>query len=149
MRPGAPDLIVLRQHAETVHAAIEAVPPAERPEGMRRFPAGGCGDASLLLGAYLADRGIKGFEYVCAARGDKREDTWTSHAWLQLRECIIDITAGQFEDAPAAIVVADSSPWHLTFRVDRFYPADFRVWSGPGMLRVMYGRILARIEGHA
>lgn len=136
------DLERLRQHAQRVRTAIAAVPPAQRTHGLRAFPAGACGDASLLLGAHLADHGIKGFEYVCGERGDKRHDTWTSHAWLQRGTCIIDITADQFDDAPAAVIVAQPSPWHASFRVGRSpEPADFRAYTGPGLLHVMYARM--------
>lgn len=137
------DLEGLVRHAQRVRAAIAAVPPEQRTPPLRRFPAGSCGEASLLLGAYLADQGIKGFEYILGARGDKREDNWCSHAWLQRGTCVVDITADQFEDAPAGIVVADPSTWHASFCIEgAAQPADFRVYSGPSLLRVMYGRML-------
>lgn len=69
--------------AHRVRDAIEDVPPGQRPVTMRRFPKGACGDTCLLLGAYLVDCGVVGFQYVCASRGSKRDDTWVSHAWLQ------------------------------------------------------------------
>lgn len=136
------DLEGLLQHARRVRAAIEAVRTAQRTLGMRSFRCGACWDASLLLGAHLADNGIKGFEYICGERGDKRLDTWTSHAWLQRGTCIIDITADRFDDAPAAIIVAQLSVWHASFRVTRApEPADFRLYTGPGLLHVMYARM--------
>jgi hypothetical protein len=129
--------------------AIEAVPPDARPVGMQRFPHGSCGDASLLLGAYLKDNQIEGFEFVCGERGVHEEGTWTSHAWLQHENCVIDITADQFSDSPSAIIVADPSPWHASFEAGAPEESDFRLWSGYGVqpLWPMYGAILRNLGG--
>lgn len=127
--------------------AIETVPPDARPIGMQRFPRGACGDASLLLGAYLKDKQIEGFNYVCGERGVHEEGTWTSHAWLQKENCIIDITADQFLDAPAAVIVARPSPWHASFEAEAPKESDFRLYSGYGVqpLWPMYGAILRNL----
>lgn len=133
--------------ATQFRSQIEAVPLELRPEAMRAFPMGCCGDASLLLGTFLIDQGIVGFDYVCGERGDRSQNTWVSHAWLQSREFIIDITADQFSDAPSAIIVMVPSTWHTTFDVKPSKPGDFRHWRGYGaeMLAPMYERIKAKI----
>lgn len=97
----------------------------------------------------LIDAGLLGFSYISASPGSTSDSTWTSHAWLQNGNLVIDLTADQFEDAPDAIIVSDSSEWHQTFRVDGRSPPDFRVWSGWGaeMLQSMYARIQAQMAG--
>lgn len=115
---------------------------------MQKFPRGACGDSSLLLGAYLKDLGISGFSYISASRGDCVLNTWTSHAWLQSGVCVIDITAGQFPDAPSKIIVASPSPWHLSFDAEEPSESDFRLWSGYGadILHPMYGLLLEALK---
>ena len=99
--------------ASTVRQAIEQCPPAELP--WPAFPRGACGDVSLILGQVLDDEGITGFQYVC---GNKYEP-FSSHAWLQKGEWIIDITADQFPDVAEPVIVADDSAWHSLWRHDR------------------------------
>jgi len=138
--PPLPELLVV---AKRVRAAIEAIPSAQRTTGLRFFPDGSSSDACQLLGAYLADLGVLGLRYVRGSLGSKRDDTWIPHAWLQRSTLIIDIATDRFAHAPARVVVADPSPWHAQFKIeDSSQPADFRLYTGPGLLHVMYGRIL-------
>ena len=88
------------------------MPPNCLPITFSSFPRGACGDASLILGAYLADNGFPHFVYVTGERGSHEAGTWSSHAWLEADGLVADITADQFQDAPSKIVVAASSPWH-------------------------------------
>lgn len=125
-------LVAVKLLATKMREAIEAVPQEKLPQPMSHFPRGSCGDASLLLGAYLVDQGFNGFEYVCGERGIKAKNTWTSHAWLALGELVVDITADQFADAPSSVIVESPSLWHQQFEVDQKGPSDFRAWSGPG-----------------
>lgn len=118
--------------ATKMRSAIEALPHKALPPPMSSFPAGSCGDASLLLGAYFKDSGVSGFEYICGDRGSQQDNTWTSHAWLTNGTLIVDITADQFEDAPGKIIVAEHSLWHATFATEKGQNSDFRAWSGPG-----------------
>lgn len=122
----------IEQLATTMRAALEQVPP-ELCIGLSQFPRGACGDATLLMGAWLADHGIVGFEYICGERGSQEDGTWTSHAFLHRDGLIVDLTADQFEDAPSAVIVAEDSSWHRTFQWDRPSPSDFRQWSGPSI----------------
>ena len=120
--------------ARQMRVAIEALPREALPLTMASFPAGSCGDASLLLGAYFfKDSGVLGFEYICGDRGSQQDNTWTSHAWLSNGKLIVDITADQFEDAPSDIIVAKHSLWHATFATETGQSSDFRDWSGPGV----------------
>lgn len=130
----------LEKLARQMRAAIEALPREALPLTMASFPAGACGDTSLLLGAYFKDMGVLGFEYICGTRGNQQDNTWTSHAWLSNGALIVDITADQFEDAPSKIIVVEHSLWHATFTTEPGQSSDFRDWSGPGVdpLHSMY-----------
>jgi hypothetical protein len=91
---------------------------------LRRFPHGSCGEASYLLAAYLIDAGITDLQRVVARL---RAKPFATHVWLHHRGAIIDITAGQFEDAPRTAVVASSSPWHQKmFEIYDVEEPDFR-----------------------
>jgi hypothetical protein len=98
---------------------------------MHAFPRGACSDASLLLGAWLADNGRSGFDYVCGLRIDN-EGNCISHGWRARGDLVVDITADQFTDGPGSVVVASPSPWHeREFEVEtRHSETDFRIWRG-------------------
>lgn len=138
----------IRELALQFRCAIESIPPEDRPIGMQSFPAGACGDTSLLFGAYLVDQGFTGFKYICGERGSKADNSWTSHAWLVHGTLVADLTADQFSDAPAPVIVSNPSPWHIQFDVDREQESDFRKWNdfGADILRPMYARILKELQ---
>ena len=130
----------IRALATRLRRGLEALGPNQLPSPMAKFPVGACGDAALLLGAYLADNQIGGFQYICGERGSHADGTWTSHAWLARRDLIVDITADQFSDGPGPIVVAKKSLWHECFESEPGQASDFRAWSGVGThhLKVAY-----------
>jgi hypothetical protein len=137
------DITKISKLAQRLRSAIQSIPSHERPIGLRSFPRGACGDASLLLGAYLADHGFDGFEYVSANRGTYSEDNWTSHAWLAKGDLIIDLTADQFADSPSGVIILKNSVWHQSFEIDHRNAADFRDYTGPGIdeLHPFYQRL--------
>jgi hypothetical protein len=141
----APQLLAM---ARRFRKGIELIQPSQRPICMQSFPCGACGDTSLLFGAYLVDHGMHGFLYVSGDRGSKNDNSWTSHAWLQKGQLVIDLTADQFPDAPTDVIVAEPSKWHKTFSTDREQCSDFREWSGFGadILHPMYAQILKELE---
>lgn len=126
------------------HNGVVAVPMEFRAKHMKRYPVGSCGDASLLLGAYLVDQGVEGFLYICGKYG---EHNGLTHAWLQRGNCVVDITASQFLDAPSPIVVASPSPWHSRFTPDQPTESDFRRCGANvvGQLDAMYGCVLEKL----
>lgn len=128
--------------------AIEHIPHTQRPIGMQAFPRGACGDSALLLGAYLVDQQVPGFMYVCGELGDKSANTWTTHAWLQRGELVIDLTADQFIDAPCGVIVSEPSGWHKKFRTESGQQSDFRKYGGYGadLLRPMYAQIIQALN---
>jgi hypothetical protein len=102
---------------------------------MGSFPHGACGDAALLLARYLRDNGAGEFQYVVADRGEGED--WTSHAWLEQDGLVVDITADQFDELEAPVLVTEDRSFHDTFgNLDRGQSADFEVYTlmvSPGL----------------
>ena len=99
---------------------------------LRNFPRGACGDASLLLARYFKDEGLSGFDYVLGQRDG------CSHAWLERRGLIVDITGDQFEEFSVDVFVGRDSVWHKSFNGEIQHPADYSVYGE---------RIAAELEG--
>lgn len=140
------------QIALRVRKAIESVQPQDLPITFSHFPRGACGDASLLLGTYFEEScGLPPFEYICGERGTYEQDNWTSHAWLQRGDLVVDITADQFFDAPAPVIVAAPSIWHLGFEIESKHVSNLRKWSGGCTHEVLqfYARIQRTLEDDA
>ncbi len=112
--------------ATRVRLALECAPGDELPDHWTAFPRGTCGDTSLVLCAFLAEAGFAGFELVCGERGSQEDGTYSSHAWLQRDQLVVDITADQFVDGPGPVVVAEGSEWHRGFYVSSKDIGDFR-----------------------
>lgn len=100
-------------------AILRSNPGASRLATLREFPAGACGDASLLLAKYLQVSGCGRSHYVLG-KGNGR-----THAWLQLGDLTIDITADQFDDQDAGVIVSADSVWHSSFQGNVQNVADF------------------------
>ena len=94
----------VRALAVAFRSAILLSDARRLPFSLRDFPSGACGDASLLLAHFLAEAGLYGAVYVSGL--------WErySHAWLELGNLIIDITADQFTADPQAALVLDGLP---------------------------------------
>ena len=80
--------------------------------GLRDFPEGGCGDSSLLLGHHLNKLGYESLLYISGYKGD------CSHAWIEMGNLIVDITADQFEEIDEEVVVTTSDKWHCEWIED-------------------------------
>ncbi|NTH25685.1 hypothetical protein G6K83_11440 [Agrobacterium rhizogenes] len=89
---------------------------------LNSFPAGACGDASILLAHHLTQHGFGPFRYMCGLHGD------ASHAWLSNGDWIIDITADQFEDFDLPVFVSSTSPWHDSLNGSDMHEASITVW---------------------
>jgi hypothetical protein len=82
-----------------------------------RFPAGCCGDISIILATHFKNAGFGLGDYIC---GRYVEDG-RSHAWLRLDGICIDITADQFNFAsfPKVIVEYEQDyPLNKLFETD-------------------------------
>lgn len=111
-------LTCIRDLVTEFRHAIEKCPRSSLPITFAHFPRGSCGDAALMVGKYLDVHGHGGFFYVVGFRNDQ------SHAWLQRRGLVVDITADQFEDQPNSVIVSTDSAWHRTFRKENEHPSD-------------------------
>ena len=106
--------------ASRFRRAILMSDPSNSPLAtLRNFPHDACGDASLLLAKYLQVNRCGQALYTLGQRAGRH------HAWLQLQEFTIDITADQFDDQDAGVIVATESPWHSAFNGKIHNVADF------------------------
>lgn len=117
-----PDLNIIREYALGFRTAILRCPKESLPVALRQFPKGSCGDASLLLAMYLSTKKLEPLQYIV---GVKRRQ---SHAWLQLDDIIIDITADQFDESKDAVIVTKDDGWHKTFKIRTKHVADIGVY---------------------
>lgn len=122
--------------------AIERTPVNQLPISFQNFPAGACGDATLLLGHYLKAQGLSASNYVLGMR-----DSYT-HAWLQHGEIIIDITADQFAEIEQSVIVTADPAWHSEFAAEVLHEADFAIYDGytAGTLGAAYHTIFQHME---
>lgn len=73
------------------------------------FPLGACGNACCILAQWLQSKGLAEVRYICGERAG------SSHAWLEVDDCIVDITADQFSDGPGPIFVGSDRSFHDQF----------------------------------
>lgn len=77
------------------------------------FPRGLCGIMSRTLGVILKEQYPgENVEYVCGERNGQ------SHAWIELKQYIIDITCEQFDGINESVCVCFTfeSKFHLSFK---------------------------------
>ncbi|NEK40683.1 hypothetical protein GR250_04470 [Rhizobium leguminosarum] len=108
---------------------------------IQSFPAGACGDASILLAHHLTQHGFGPFRYMCGRRGD------ATHAWLSHGELIIDITADQFDDFAEPVFVSSASTWHDALNGSEMYEAAITVWGDEwaAKFRAAYGDLMGQV----
>jgi hypothetical protein len=100
----------LRVHSLNCRAAIERCFGRFRAISLKEFPRGSCGDVSDILGMFLRETLEVECEYVSGWADGQ------SHAWLEIGEITIDITADQFA-ANEAVIVSCESVFHRKFDV--------------------------------
>lgn len=101
--------------------AILKCHPEEFPKYMslKRFPIGACGDTCILLGRFLNENDFLYVDYVCGGKTVKGE--LATHAWLEIENVTIDITADQFEDINETVIVTKDRTWYEQYReINRF-----------------------------
>ena len=77
------------------------------------FPYGLCGVMSRTLGVILKEKYPNvAIEYVCGERNGQ------SHAWIELKQYIVDITCEQFDEINESVCVCftSGSKFHLSFK---------------------------------
>ena len=134
----------LKELATKFRAALSACNKNSLFITLRNFPNGSCGDASYLLARYFVQKGCGQFDYVL---GQRKIDLH-SHAWLEQDGIIVDITADQFKDPNAEVLVTSDRSWHQQFEEDDRHVADFERYNEHIVLnlRASYNQILKQIE---
>jgi len=113
-----------RRIAAAVRRALEEIDKSSL-DRFNEFPHGACGDASMLLGTYLRRSSVFSLNYFSGERDGH------SHGWLQRGELFVDITADQFKDGAAPVIVVMGSKWHAQFNGElTFDIADYQVVFG-------------------
>lgn len=142
-------LVLLRAAATRFRSAIERCEPRYLTVTMQSFPIGSCGDATPLLGTFLAQQGLGTFMYVLGERDHNGINGRHSHAWLEDNGIIVDITADQFAEIDQKVIVTAHSEWHATFaREEIQHKADYRIYDmhTVSSLGRAYGAILTELE---
>jgi len=98
-------------------SAFEGVELHDAPGSLPIFPQGCCSWATWMLGHYLKLELSLDPQEIEAQRTD--DGGQCAHAWLGVSGLTVDITADQFPDGPARVVVAAISPWHARWNVIR------------------------------
>jgi hypothetical protein len=108
------------------------------------FPKGSCGDASILLGEYFLRQGERGWVYIA---GRRKSDGYT-HAWIEKKGLIVDITSDQFDDGRDPVNITRDRTWHEQFEVDpgMSHAAEIDVYTD-GYAKDMLNRAYKIIEG--
>jgi hypothetical protein len=123
-------------------AILRSTPSTSQLLSLRDFPHGACADASLLLAKYLQVNNCGQSFYVLGMRDGQ------GHAWLQLDEFVIDITADQFDDQDDGVIVSTNSSWHNSFNGNIHSVADFCLYHRDTVFELTraYHSITSRLE---
>ena len=105
-------LKAIRDAATRFRAAIEATDFSGHDFNLHIFPKDCCHHAAPLLRLYLFDEGLGLFDKVEGQRLDDRQ-----HVWLSRPGIVIDITADQFNEGQAKVIVTRHSPWHAAWQL--------------------------------
>jgi len=127
--------------------AIERSSLRRHARVMGRFPVGCCKHASQLLARYLVtELHIPLVTFVHGERGGNGNgDPWQSHVWLRVADHTIDITADQYPEVQAPVLVSANGGWHAGWNQQRQLTygemMTFDFWQGLSFRR-MYRTVL-------
>jgi len=88
--------------------------PQQRGIGIQSFPHGTCGVVTELTGRLLYEMTGEQGAHVCGT-GHPDLGALQSHAWLEVRGYIVDLTHDQFQGTGMTGWVAQASDWHAKF----------------------------------
>lgn len=121
---------VFREHMEHLQTRSSRVGIEHDYWNWREFPRNCCADAAELLALYLHEHcGLKP-EYLEVTTEGQRDDGMT-HAWVFCKGLYVDVTADQFPEVQAAVIVEANSHWHENFK---------------GYKRLAYGCLIDRLD---
>jgi hypothetical protein len=144
------DIDKIRKTAADFRNATEVCAPSLGIT-FKSFPSGACGDAVLLLGTYLIEQGLGEFQYMLGDYGIRKDNNWSSHAWLQSDNLVVDITADQFPEITEKVIVQDVSKWHIKLNGKPLNVADYRIYDPDTVASLgnMYRKVIAIINKQA
>lgn len=100
--------------AATCREALEQMTPAQRGIGFAEFPRGTCGPVAELMGRLTFEATRVNGRYVSGI-GHPDLAPQQSHAWLEVRGLLVDVTHDQFAGTGLVGWVFVSSTWHSKF----------------------------------
>ncbi len=90
---------------------------------LKSFPQGCCRDASLILSMILENYGVS--DYVYCSKNIK--DNSPSHAWLEYKGYILDLTADQFGSTYLSVIVKKDTNRDIIHLKDRQEKANLGI----------------------
>lgn len=146
------DIGEVRDIAQKFREAIVAVGtsgfPGTTSLGLCSFPNGCCGDACNTLATFVYEKLGVISDYAHGQHGGEN-GTIGSHAWLQVGETIIDITADQFNErghSMPPVFVGHANEFYKSFQVEARPDARIPALDQYHDLRVAYETILLRVN---
>lgn len=93
------------------------------------FPIACCEYSSMMLARFLLEKKGYNIADVLMIKGQSISDVLQLHLWLKVNGVIVDITAGQFNEAEKLIIIDEHGYWYNKFfyQLDAYPPAiDFK-----------------------
>lgn len=116
----SPNVNQLMASCHIVRTAAQQVSDDQKIRHFQAFPRGWCGCASRVLGTLLSSQFPDcAFFYVCGER--PKDFEMESHAWVEYKNLVLDITADQFEDCNDPVIVKplQESAFHQLFQMEQ------------------------------
>ena len=79
------------------------------------FPIACCEYSSMMLARFLIEKKGYNIADVIMITGQSISDVHELHLWLKVNGVIVDITAGQFNEAEKSIIIDKHGSWHNNF----------------------------------
>ena len=98
-------------------------------EVLSLFPVACCEYSSMMLARFLIEKKSYNIADVLIIKGQSTSDIYQLHLWLKVNGVIVDITAGQFNEAEKSIIIDEHGSWHNKsfYELDAYTPAiDFK-----------------------
>jgi hypothetical protein len=83
----------------------------------------------MMLAPFLIEKKGYNIADVLMIKSQSISDAYQIHLWLKINGVIVDITAGQFNEAEKAIIIDEHGSWHNKFfyELDAYTPStDFK-----------------------
>ena len=113
--------------------------------GLSQFPSGCCGDTSQTLATYIYEQTGLICSYVHGQYGGT-DGELGSHAWLEVNDLVVDITADQFHYRGydlASVYVGPRTSWYNSFEISIEPDGRHSSLKDKGSLDTVYATILS------